>query len=207
MINALIVCDKDDDKLGDFFCLCKNHTIYLSQKLKPSLNIRETHDIDVDNMGRYVSDINLSNFLFFGFVHGSRECMYINSNIEFINATTNYYLLSNAFVYAFSCYNGSELADILINNSVHTYWGYSNKAWVCHDFMEDFKECALSGYSHFIEGCSVAEAEMKMIADMNNKIDKLYNVNILAATLLMENRDAMVVKGRKDLTISDFRIA
>lgn len=205
MINALIVCDSEDEKLGDFFCLCKDHTIYLSQKLMPAPNIRETHNIDVDTISNYVSDINLSNFLFFGFVHGSRESMCINGGVEFLNVTTNHYLLSNAFVYAFSCYNGCELADTLLNYNAHIYWGYSDKAWVCHDFIEDFKECALSGYSHFIEGCTIAESEIKMIADMNTKIDELYSISMFAAATLMKNRDAMIVKGRKELTIEDFR--
>lgn len=203
-MNIVIVCDKSDKKLGDFFNLCKDYAIDLSNQAIDLPNIREVYDIDSDSMCTHTSDVNLSNFIFFGFVHGSQECMYINGNTAFINTTINHYLLSNAFIYTFSCHNGNLLADTLINNNAHTFWGYKDEAWVCLDYIEDFKKCALSGYFHFLKGKNIAESEEAMRNDTNEIIDELYLKNMLAASYLLDNRNAMVVKGKKDLTIKDF---
>lgn len=205
MINTVIVCDKDDKELGDFFSLCKDHVI-TTQQHQAKIKELYSDDVDVANFSDHLSDINQSNFLFFGFVHGSSTFMTMNGYDHFLSTSNNYYTLSNAFVYAFSCYNGMDLADKLLENNVHTYWGYLDKAWVCYDFIEDFKDCALSGFDSFALGNTIECAENMMIEKMNGKIDDIYNVNMFAASLLMKNRDAMIIKGNKQLTIGDFSI-
>lgn len=204
MINTVIVCDKDDKDLGDFFSLCKYHAIQATEQHTANIKELYSDDIDVVNFSNYFSDINQSNFLFFGFVHGSCTSMTINGYIHFLSTSNNYYTLSNALIYAFSCYNGKDLADKLLENKVHVYWGYRDKAWVCYDFIDDFKDCALSGFDSFVLGNTIERAENVMIDETNNKIDEIYGVNMFAASLLMENRDAMVVKGNKQMTIEDF---
>lgn len=206
MINTVIVCDKDDKELGDFFSLCRYHVIRTTQQHKTAIKELHSDDIDVANFSNHLSDVNQSNFLFFGFVHGSSTAMTMNGYDQFLSTSNNYYTLTNAFVYAFSCYNGMDLADKLLENNVHTYWGYLDKAWVCYNFMEDFKDCALSGFDSFASGNTIAHAENMMTDKTNSKIDELYGVNMFAASLLMKNRDAMVVKGNKQMTIHDFSL-
>lgn len=206
MINTVIVCDKDDEELGDFFSLCKYHVISATQQYQAQIKELHSDDIDIANFSNYLSGINQSNFLFFGFVHGSSTAMMMNYYDQFLSTSNNYYTLTNAFVYAFSCYNGMDLADKLLENKVHTYWGYLDKAWVCYDFMEDFKDCALSGFDSFVLGNTIECAEKMMTEKINCKIDEIYDVNMFAASLLMKNRDAMVVKGNKQITINAFVI-
>lgn len=206
MINTVIVCDKDDKELGDFFSLCKYHAIKTSQQHKVTIKELHSEDIDVVNFSNHLLDINQANFLFFSFVHGSCTSMTINGHDHFLSTSNNYYTLSNAFIYAFSCYNGMDLADKLLENKAHVYWGYLNKAWVCYDFIDEFEVCALSGFDFFALGNTIENAESMMIARINEEIDEISGINMFAASLLMKNRDAMIIKGDKQMTINDFII-
>jgi len=204
MINEVIVCDRNDKVLGEFFSLCKDFVIEKTSPLLPNTKELYPEDIDLVNFSNHLIGINQYNFLFLGFVHGNNETMFINESEKFISTTDNYYVLSNALIYVFSCHSGNELADKLLENNAHVFWGYSNKAWVCYDFIELFKICAMSGYNHFILGCSIEDAEKKMKSEINHQIDILYNISMFAASKLMENLDKMIIKGNKTLTIQDF---
>ena len=204
MINTVIVYDDDDENLGDFFSLCKHHVVSTSRQYKSEIKEINSSNIDVDNLGLSFSEVNQNNFLFFGFIHGSKDSMIMNETDHFISVTNNYYILSNAFVYTFSCHNGSDLADKLLENNVHIYWGYNEKASVCNNYINEFRNCALCGYDYFISGCSVEIAEKMMYETINDTIDKLANVSSFAASILMDNRDSIIVKGNKSMTMADF---
>lgn len=204
MTNAVVVYDDNDLELGDFFCSCVDSldTLFEGANINPIK--LDSNNVNASNLCSYISPVNEQNFFFLGFVHGTSESMLIGGTEHIVSLTNNYYLFSNAFIYAFSCYNGTELADALLDNNALVFWGYSNKAWVIYDYVSQFKECALAGYKYFLEGSTIEEAYQLMIADINEQIDILYTENFFAASMFMRNRDALVVKGRLELTIADF---
>lgn len=204
MTNAVVVYDDNDLELGDFFSSCADSLDGLFENANINSIKLDSNDVNASNLCSYISPVNERNFFFLGFVHGTPESMLIGGTEHFVSLTNNYYLFSNAFIYAFSCYNGTELADTLLANSALVFWGYSNKAWVIYDYIDKFKECALAGYKYFLEGSTIEEAYHLMIMDINEQIDTLYIENFLAASMFMRNRDALIVKGNLELTIADF---
>lgn len=205
MINQIVVHDGHDDKLGDFFYLCTDHAHSLCVACGKEINnqIIGSDDVTAGNIGDLLSKVNQQGFLFLGFVHGTPDSMVINGAERFVSTTSNYYLFTNSFIYTFSCYNGTELADILLMNGASVFWGYSKQVWVCHAYHDEFKKAALTGYCHFLNGDSASIAYDRMIDDMNVQIDAMYETDMIVASTLLENRDALVLKGNKELTISD----
>ena len=136
------------------------------------------------------------------FTHGSRDAIYLNHE-ELISPTKNYYILSNALVYTFSCLAGNELADILIQNNALTFWGYTEEALVNPSYYDKFVTCAMYGIFSFLAGATIKEAYNNTIECMNITIDEIYPKSVLAASFLEEDRDALIVKGDESLSISD----
>ncbi|NDV82539.1 hypothetical protein [Bacteroides sp. 51] len=205
MINTVIIYDHDDETLGNFFCLCADDVEFIPDKAIAELNVIKLNsdDVTVANLSTHMVKYNQERFIFLGFMHGSKEAMVLSGTENIVTLTTNHYLFSNAFIYNFSCYNGTDLADVLLQNNALVFWGYSDKAWVCYACLDEFKKCALSGLSHFLTGINVESSHRLMIEDINETIDKLYASNMFAASTLLENRDAIIVKGDKTLTYFD----
>lgn len=209
MINQVVVLDGEDEVLGDFFSLCADQAhsrceahggVIVTQRVG-------SDEVTSTNISGLLSKVNQQGFIFLGFVHGTPEAMVINGTDNFVSTADNYYVFSNAFLYTFSCYNGTELADKLLTNGAISFWGYSKKAWVCHAFHSEFANAALSGYYHFLDGHNTATAYERMIDDINNQIDAIYQRSMFAASTLMDNRDALILKGDKELKISDLMVS
>ncbi len=208
MINQIVVLDGQDERLGDFFSLCADHASSLCAGHRCEINSQrhDTGDVTSANIGDVLSRVNQQGFLFLSFVHGSPDSMVIDDAECFVSTEHNYYLFTNGFVYTFSCYTGTELADKLLGNGAVAFLGYTDSAWVCHPHLDDFKKAALSGYHHFLDGDSADVAYCRMIEDMNAMIDEMYEKDFVAANYLMKNRDALILKGYRGLTIDDFNL-
>lgn len=204
MTNAVVVYDNNDLELGDFFCSCVDSLDELFEKSGINPIKLGSSEVNTSNLCSYISPINEQKFFFLGFVHGTHDSMLIGETEHFVSLTNNYYLFSNAFIYAFSCYNGADLADTLLENKALVFLGYSDKAWVIYDYIDEFKECALSGYRHFLNGATIEASHQLMIKDMNEQIDALYEEDFFVASMFMRNRDALIVKGNMELTIDNF---
>lgn len=207
MINQIIVHDEQDEILGDFFGLCADYVHSLcvvGHQCEINSQRHGSGKVTANNIGEILSKVNQRGFLFLSFVHGSPESMVMDDTECFVSTTKNHYLFTNSFIYTFSCYNGTDLADILLMNGAAVFWGYSNAAWVCHPHNDEFKTAALSGYRHFLSGDSATVAYNRMIEDMNTQIDEMYKTDIIAASCLMKNRDALTLKGNRELTVDYF---
>lgn len=80
-----------------YYALCKDHIIANAKYRTAQIKELDSSNVDVNNFSTHLSAINQSNFLFFGFVHGSSRTMTINGVDHFISTSENYYILSNAF--------------------------------------------------------------------------------------------------------------
>ena len=207
MINQIVIVDEQDDGLGDFFGLCADHAHSLCTEHPCNINNQQfgSDDVSTKNISDILSNVNQRGFIFLSFVHGDNNSMF-NGSECFVSTTDNYYLFSNSFIYTFSCYTGNDLADTLLMNGVIAFLGYSKEAWVLPSYFDEFKKAAMSGYNHFLNGDSAIIAYNRMIEDTNDQINEMYKKNMIVASYLMKNRDALILKGNKGLTIGDFNI-
>ena len=162
--------------------------------------------ISKNNISEQLSQINNNHFLSFWFGHGEKDKFKI-ANDAIVTTTVNHYVFSNALIYTFSCFNGQELADVLIANKAIAFVGYDKEAQ-CPLGIDDITSEIAQTFivSFMIEGKQVKEA----VSDLKKAYDDaVYNEKIDAFRrgYFQTNRDALVLKGDGDLTINDFVIS
>lgn len=210
-INSVILADDNAEDMGNFFVLLKEKTetalndfVTRSDSVELNTEVLLSEDIQEKSISENMAKVNNNNFFCFCFVHGDYDKM-LNNGETFISTSVNYYILSNAFVYAFSCCNGADLADAFISNNVNTFIGYKEKAYCPVDCDYVTSDIALVGLNSFLNGKSAKESyeEMKKAYDkpvQNNEIEAF------ARSFYRKNRDALVIKGNGDLRINDMNI-
>lgn len=197
-ISELCVLLKDSTKqLLDTFCLSQED-IYLaySEYLSGSINKY--------NLSEKIAIINNGSFLCFWYGHGKNNS-FIMGNEEIVTTTENYYLFSNALIYTFSCLNGNDLADALVDNKAKAFVGYTSYANCPYGIDDVTTKIVMSFISSFLCGKTVNEAKEDLESAYNQAV---YDESLdpLQRPLFQTNRDNLVVKGNYDLKLCDLLI-
>ena len=211
-LNTVIIADDSAEcSIRDLCVLLKNNTVQLLQQYQATQRIDVNNVIlssgvvTKNNISENLSEINNANFISFWFGHGEKDRFTI-ANEAIVTTTVNHYVFSNALIYTFSCYNGQELADVLIANKAIAFVGYDKEAQ-CPLGIDDITSQIVQTFiaSFMVEGKSVKEAVSDLKAAYNNAV---YNEKIepFIRGYFQTNRDALVLKGNGDLTVNDFII-
>lgn len=211
-LNTVIIADDSAEcNIRDLCVLLKNNTVQLlqqyqaTQKIDVNNVILSSGVVTKNNISENLSEINNANFISFWFGHGEEDKFKI-ANEAIVTTTVNHYVFSNALIYTFSCYNGQELADVLIANKAIAFVGYGKKA-NCPLGIDNVTSQIAQTFtvSFMIEGKPVKEAVSDLYTAYDNAVyDK--NIDPLIRGYFQTNRDALVLKGNGDLTINDFII-
>lgn len=212
-LNTVIIADDSAEcDIRDLCIMLKNNTIQLLQQYQTTQEVDvnnvvlSSDAISKDNISVQLSQINNNHFISFWFGHGEKDKFKI-ANDAIVTTIANHYVFSNALIYTFSCFNGQELADVLIANKAIAFVGYDKEAQ-CPLGIDDITSEIAQTFivSFMIEGKQVKEA----VSDLKKAYDDaVYNENIDPFTrgYFQTNRDALVLKGDGDLTINDFVIS
>lgn len=209
MINTMLVYDNADTSLGDFFQLCSNRTKeFLSENddiLVEEIKSNILNDLTINLRSKQV---NKKPFIFISYSHGSETDLLKSGVTPYISTTINCDSLINAFAYCFSCESGKELGKALCDKGTLCFIGYNKIVTVqlYFDYVDSFKECAVKGIESFVNGNTTGEVLVDMKNIYTNSIDELYLKDFPTASLLMDNRDALVIHGDTKLTLNDFKI-
>lgn len=212
-LNTVIIADDSAEcSIRDLCVLLRDSTSQLLEQYQQTHtnimvdNVTLSSDVvTTNNLSGKLSTINQSNFISFWFGHGEKDRFTI-ANEAVVTTTVNHYVFSNALIYTFSCYNGQELADVLIANKAIAFVGYDKEAQ-CPLGIDDITSQIVQTFiaSFMVEGKSVKEAVSDLKAAYNNAV---YNDKIepFIRGYFQTNRDALVLKGNGDLTVNDFII-
>lgn len=206
-LNSVVIADDSADDIGELCVMMKDATTrllagYASKEFVELYNTECLSDsISQTNLADKLSPINNTPFLCFWYGHGEDKAFLVNHE-HIVTTTLNHYLFSNALVYTFSCLNGGKLADVLINNKVKTFIGYTGDANCPLGIDEITNDIAMSFVSSFLSGKTTSESfddlkESYERAVFDNTLDPLQR------SYYQENRDALVLKGDESVTISD----
>lgn len=211
-LNTIIIADDSAEcDIRDLCIMLKDNTIQLLQQYQTAQEVDvnnavlSSDAISKNNISEQLSQINNNHFLSFWFGHGEKDKFKI-ANDAIVTTTVNHYVFSNALIYTFSCFNGQELADVLIANKAIAFVGYDKEAQ-CPLGIDDITSEIAQTFivSFMIDGKQVKEA----VSDLKKAYDDaVYNENIdpFRRGYFQTNRDALVLKGNGDLTINDFVI-
>ena len=212
-LNTVIIADDSAEcDIRDLCIMLKDNTIQLLQQYQTAQAVDvnnavlSSDAISKNNISEQLSQINNNHFLSFWFGHGEKDKFKI-ANDAIVTTTVNHYVFSNALIYTFSCFNGQELADVLIANKAIAFVGYDKEAQ-CPLGIDDITSEIAQTFivSFMIEGKQVKEA----VSDLKKAYDDaVYNEKIDAFRrgYFRTKRDALVLKGDGDLTINDFVIS
>lgn len=205
MINAILTYDNRDVKLGEFFNLCANKTKYSMTEgiYCQEINSQSLHELTIKIR---TDAVNQNPFLFISFTHGTETELLKGGNIPFLSTTINEKGLTNSLSYCFACHSGKKLGNTLVENGALAFVGYDKEVIVQIFFnaLDRFVDCATSGIIYFIGGMNLNESIVKMKEKYTECVDHFYLRDMIIASSFMENRDALVLLGNRELTIEDF---
>ena len=209
--SVILADDSESCDIAELFVMIKNSTIQLLEQYTVA------HEDIVSENNTYLSDsitkLNLSEkmllvnskpFLCFWYGHGKADSFRI-ANEDVVTTTENYYVFSNALIYTFSCLNGKDLADAIIDNKAKAFVGYTDYANCPYGIDDVTTEIVMSFISAFLSGKTVNESKADLELSYDNAI---YNesLDVLQRQLFQTNRDNLVVKGDGSLVINDILV-
>ena len=184
-----------------FFNKC---AITINESLSASWNC-----ISIDS--RSLNDIHLKirtgqlqgSFVFVSFTHGSESSL-VASGIAFLQSPIERNYLVNSFSYCFACHSGKILGRELVDSGTHTFIGYSAQVDIVVGYLDVFADCAIEGLLSFNNGATIGESLISQKNKYTEQIDELYEEHFFAASVLMDNRDCLVLHGNGNLRNTDF---
>lgn len=210
-LNSVILADNSEScDIADLCVLLKNSTVQLLEHFSCCSDWNLDYRICLSdsttrsNLSDKLSDVNCNNFLCFWYGHGKKDSFYVD-NEPIITTIENHYIFSNALIYTFSCYNGEELADVLVKNNCKVFVGYTSAANCPYGIDDMTSEIAMSFINSFLSGKSVVESKEDLVnsyerAIFDEELEPFQRVSY------QRNRDSLVVKGDGKLCINDMLI-
>lgn len=199
MINTLLVFDENDKTLGTFFELCREdlNEYFITNEISTTIIDKNSlFDITV-RIG--IDNFNNRSFVFAAFTHGDNENLLQNGITSYVTIANNLNIFENSFVYAYACKAGRILGEKLVNAGSKCFIGYNKSIHIWSTYMLPFVNTATYGLKLFYEGNNMQDVYLGIKEQYNEEIDILYNSDFVIASILMENRDALVIYGDMDI--------
>lgn len=201
MTDFIIAFDNEDCNLGIFFKRCAELVI---KSMGENWNCIS---IDSKSLNEVHLELRIEqfkgNFIFASFTHGSGSSL-VASGLSFIKSPVERNYLANSFSYCFACHSGKNLGINLVENGTHCFIGYSDQVTFVVGYLEIFATCAVEGLLAFQDGETINKSLDRKKKKYTDFIDDLYRDHFLAASVLMDNRDCLVLHGNGELRTSDF---
>lgn len=196
-MNLLITKDNNDDKLGNFFEKCAR-LASLSFKDIAEIKILSSRELKngvVFNMT--VTEYHSSSFNFFAFTHGHEDGLLVeDENYADFSENNRYWVAAN-FIYNFSCLSGCNFGKKIVENGAKCFVGH-NKTIFIHT-LPKYQEYFYKPFETFInnlsENKSVEECLQLAKEKYTEGIDALYTTDMFLASILLDNRDSLVLHG------------
>ena len=211
-LNSVILADDSEScDIAELFVMMKNSTIQLLEQYTVAhediVSVNNTYlsdSITKQNLSEKMSLVNSEPFLCFWYGHGKADSFRI-ADEDVVTTTENYYVLSNALIYTFSCLNGKDLADVIMANKAKAFVGYTDYANCPYGIDDVTNEIVMSFISAFLSGKTVNESKADLELSYDNAI---YNESLDAfqRQLFQTNRDNLVVKGDGSLVINNILV-
>jgi hypothetical protein len=203
MVKLVLIFEDNDPEMGTYFSECATH-------VKGVLNgiNADVHEINGENLNSEHIDLTIKSFegnKFLCLVYSHGDKVSFGSKKTFI-AKGEIDNFSNSFFYTFSCHTGADIGKDLVSNGCITFWGYVSEASYVVGYLPIFVECANCGILKMIQGEATITAYHSMKENYNAQIDIMYTSNFFTASVLLGNRDGMVLHGNQELKLDDFII-
>lgn len=205
MIDLVITCDNKDGELGVYFEACAKKLIDI---LTDSQTISLNDKIDKKNCNRYYIEAKLESlqkFVFVAYSHGNPDAL-ISLGESYVDEENASFFKDSLF-YTPACSCGKYLSEVLIKQGCLAFIGYEEEVVVSRKHEDECNR--LDNYAIIAFLCNtdknytIYEAYNAMLAAYDKKINELKRNEPMNAVAFIENRDALIFKGNKNLKLSD----
>lgn len=199
MVDIILAFDEQDATMGSFNRGClEYYEEYFSNNDIPVIYIKSAQ-LNVANIELKAS--NLKSFVFVAYSHGEPNGELNGVEGVYLSTEVNHQYFKNSFVYTVSCHVGATLGERLIKSGCLCFLGYKSHFhfWIGY---KCFTDCANFGLFLFLNNYETEIIYEQMIEKYNQEIDVVYKVDFLIASLLMDNRDALICIGN-NITINN----
>lgn len=203
MVKVLLISDNNDPSMGPYFAKCAVHAKQILEDKVYDLHELLEQPLNSTHMDHVVKKFNSSRFLCIVYSHGSKVSFI--SQEEFIGMN-DVHRFNRSFFYTFSCNTGADIGAELVKSGCITFWGYNSDAGFIVGYLDLFVECANFGIHKMIGGETAGDAFNLMKENYTEKYYSLYKSDFIVASLLMSNKDAMVLHGERDVKLDEFSI-
>jgi hypothetical protein len=195
MINTILVFDENDKDLGSFFELCReNLDEFFTEKEIPK-EIIDRNSVFEIIIPLTIDKFKNGKFVFAAFTHGDKNNLLKSGTYPYISTTDSLSIFKKSFFYTFACEAGEVLGKELVNQGCKCFIGYNKKTYIWNTFQIPFVNTATYGLKLFFDGENTKTIFSKMKDLYNEEIDKIYENDFVIASILMDNRDALVLHG------------
>jgi hypothetical protein len=203
MIHVVLAYDEKDDELGDYFESC-------AKEVKEVLSGNEKFQvvpINGKNLNSAFIGFKLDSlkerFIFASFSHGTAESLTYKNSVPYIDVGDSIDIFFESFLYTIACHSGKVLGKKL-NAKGCIFWGYNKTTYVLRDFQSASKLCDIFGLISFLKGETIENAYKSALYKYQEEIDKLEEIDPIAASILDANKNAMIRYGGVKERVWDF---
>ncbi len=193
MANTILAFDELDTLLGPFFLDCKKDldTFFDSENIITD----QIHSKILNDLTIKLTTDKYTHFVFGAYSHGDINNLLKSAQTPFVSIALNGSSFENSFFYTFSCDSGKNLGKELIDQKCLCFIGYEKTIAIWTTYLVPFVECANYGLVQFFKGHDTYSVKDKMYEKYTEKIDEVYKTDFLIASILKDNRDALVIHG------------
>jgi|SRR3954466_3141785 len=200
MANTILAIDDQDSTLGPFFLACQEELISFFDE--QNITVSRINSNALNDLTITMTTAGRAPFVFGGYSHGTYENLLKSAQIPYISIALNGSSFENSLFYTFSCSSGKKLGIDLIGMNCICFIGYKADVAIWSTYMQPFVECANHGLFQFYMGNDTESIVIQMKQKYNEHIDAIYKKDYLIASILMDNRDALIKHGRT-ITLAD----
>src|SRR3989338_7451 len=206
MINVLIAYDDTDDKLGGYFCRCKDHlTVTLQGEIEDG-RLLTSHEIAGVNCRLGYIEITHESlkekpFIMVVYSHGVEDAV-VSHGTAFIKAGNDNSFYQDSFFYTNSCLSGKKLGRDLITQNCKAFIGYEQSVFAFKEENENISiNCDNLGLTAFLTTDITAfDAYTQMKNYLTDKSKDLLKFgDILTSGMLISTREALFFDGDRTL--------
>ncbi|MCQ2312250.1 MAG: hypothetical protein MJZ84_02215 [Paludibacteraceae bacterium] len=207
MLNIAILCDDADLKCGQAFIESRDSTLELMHNIsnvETKCLLINSNDADKYNISTKISAINVQPFICFAYCHGTKSSLLLK-NQDIVSVTDNNYIFTNAFMCAFNCYCAGGFADTLLANGLRCFLGYESEARFPISVLTTI-DIEMEGVKVLVSGGSIQDMYNKIIELYDQLKERILERDPIIASVIMNNREGLRVKGETNLRLCDFYI-
>lgn len=203
----LIAYDSLDNTQGTYFSNCSQELLnHLPLYLRDKVELISDQGLNFVSVSLKLEEVNEQAFIFSAFCHGTKLSLN-GMGKPFLKVRENSALLKNGLIYTNACSAGQDFGREIIKEGVVAFVGYDKEvdSLIADEFLPLSVRCdiyALQLFLHDNRTLRAAEDAAKKFFTVKSR-EIFRKGNPFAASLIIANRDAMVIHGNDQITFNE----